>query len=327
MFEDSLGRLWVGNEGGLAVRDTSGSWHKLGREDGFTARQVFFLGQDREGTIWVGVEHGVLRLLPDGRVRPFTTEDGLAGMETNQFGFYAGAGGEVWLGTVSGLTRYDPSHRAPQVALPPVIVESAELPQRRVDFPSAGPALERTFGHLSRRASDLPRPRPGRLPCPVRGARRGWLPPRRSLSCATRTCPRAPTRCWSRQSETTEGSGRPCACRFGWCRRCGGRAGFRAAWWRSSRSQPPSATGSGCTCCAAGRRSSRGSSRRALRSCDEPTGSSAAGLTDALTELPNRRAVLERLRDQLERGSRRLGCLLITWTASSRSTTPWSCGR
>ena len=55
MCDDTGGRYFDGNAGGLAVRDPGGRWRALGRDEGFTARQVFFIGQDRDGVIWVGV--------------------------------------------------------------------------------------------------------------------------------------------------------------------------------------------------------------------------------------------------------------------------------
>ena len=72
LLEDSRGRLWAGNDAGLAVRGTDGRWRLLNDEPGFASHHVYFIGESRDGTVWVGTARGAFRFLPDGRVEPFT---------------------------------------------------------------------------------------------------------------------------------------------------------------------------------------------------------------------------------------------------------------
>jgi diguanylate cyclase (GGDEF)-like protein len=135
LCEDSSGRLWAGNDGGLAVMEADGRWRLLNGTPGFTNYSVFSIGQDSEGTVWVGTARGVFRFRPDGTVRPLMPEDGLAGYEANQNGFYCDPSGGVWIGTVYGLSRYRSADDRPNPIPPRIIVESADLRDRSLSYP------------------------------------------------------------------------------------------------------------------------------------------------------------------------------------------------
>lgn len=313
LLEDSLGRLWVGNAGGLAVREPDGRWRLLGRQDGFTARQVFFLGQDRAGAVWAGVERGVLRFMPDGTVRPFGTADGLAGLETNQFGFHAGPDGEVWLGTVTGMTRFDPFRFVPSVPPPRAVIESVELPSRRVDFPGR---LELGWGERSATfhialLSYRDRDRVG-YRARLEGLEDRWLPLTRASELRYTNLPAG------RHALMIETLGED------------GRVGetvrlpvrvvppvWRTAWFEAAVLGLLAAAAVG-----AHRLRVHVLRRRAedlehavadrtdeLRRANDELERLAS--SDVLTGVANRRAIVERLRCELGEGTRRLGCLLV----------------
>lgn len=136
-FEDSRGRLWIGDDAGMAVMETDGRWQLLNGRPGFTNHHVFNIGEDREQTIWVSTQRGMFLFRPDGRVDTFTPEDGLADWETNQHGFFCDERGELWIGTVNGLSQYNPTRRHPNTVEPRLMVESVRLPGRAVEYPQA----------------------------------------------------------------------------------------------------------------------------------------------------------------------------------------------
>ncbi|MCU0236795.1 MAG: diguanylate cyclase [Acidobacteria bacterium] len=135
IFEDSRGRLWAGSDAGLAVLETTGAWRLLNDSPGFTNHHVFFIGEDWKGTIWVNTARGAFRFLADYKVEAFTPDDGLADWETNAYGFFSDARGEIWIGTVNGLSQYNPAGRTPNTEPPRLMVESARLPKRLLEFP------------------------------------------------------------------------------------------------------------------------------------------------------------------------------------------------
>jgi diguanylate cyclase (GGDEF)-like protein len=137
MLEDGRGRLWVGTEGDLFVREPRGEWQTIKGEPGLNFSQVYFIGEDPQGTIWVGVSNGVLCIKASGQVEPFTLEEGLAGLETNQFGFLSTPDGTVWIGTVSGLSQISLDQLTTISRPVPLIVEAAELAGRVIPHPKS----------------------------------------------------------------------------------------------------------------------------------------------------------------------------------------------
>jgi diguanylate cyclase (GGDEF)-like protein len=137
IYEDSRGRLWAGNDAGLAVLEPDGRWLLLNDRPGFNNHHVFFISEDWKGTIWVNTARGVYRFLAGYRVEAFTPDDGLADWETNANGFFSDARGEIWIGTVNGLSQYNPAGRTANTEPPRLMVENVRLPSGLVEYPKA----------------------------------------------------------------------------------------------------------------------------------------------------------------------------------------------
>jgi diguanylate cyclase (GGDEF)-like protein len=135
IHEDSRGRLWAGSDAGLAVLEPDGRWRLLNDQPGFNNHHVFCIGEDWKGAVWVNTARGVFRFLADYKVEAFTPDDGLADWETNANGFFSDARGEIWIGTVNGLSQYNPAGRSANTEPPRLIVESARLPRRSLEYP------------------------------------------------------------------------------------------------------------------------------------------------------------------------------------------------
>lgn len=139
ILEDGRGRLWVGSDAGVALHD-DGRWQNLNGLPGLLDHRLFSLGEDATGSVWAGTARGFYRLISerDGfRVRPLGTEDGLPNLEANRGGFLHDRAGDVWLGTVGGLTRVRTNEPGSAVIPPRLVATAAELPRRRVLFPTA----------------------------------------------------------------------------------------------------------------------------------------------------------------------------------------------
>lgn len=128
VFEDSRGRVWIGNNGvGVVVVDGDATYGltKLAgesdallnmgaplmlsvnadqnRTDDGSLQRVFSIGEDREGNIWIGtIGGGAWRY--DGRtLRQFTANDGLT--TASVMAIYCDHDGELWLGG-TGVFRF-----------------------------------------------------------------------------------------------------------------------------------------------------------------------------------------------------------------------------
>src|SRR5262249_6262580 len=73
------------------------------RRQGLSSEFVLSLAQDRFGRVWVGTDGGGLNVLEGGRVKTYTTEQGLA--NNSVFRIYEDAAGTPWIRTDGGLTR------------------------------------------------------------------------------------------------------------------------------------------------------------------------------------------------------------------------------
>ncbi len=135
IFEDGRGRLWVGSDAGLAVLETDGRWRLLNDRPGFDNRHVYFIGEDWQGTIWINTARGVFSFFNDYKMESFTPDDGLAAWETNGNGFFCDRNGEIWIGTVNGLSQYIPANRSLNGEPPRLVIENVRMPKRLHEFP------------------------------------------------------------------------------------------------------------------------------------------------------------------------------------------------
>jgi ligand-binding sensor domain-containing protein len=62
VYEDTLGRIWIGSEyDGVAV-GAPGSWKVLTEKNGLAGYEVKVLMQDDDGTYWLGTNSGLNRV-------------------------------------------------------------------------------------------------------------------------------------------------------------------------------------------------------------------------------------------------------------------------
>ncbi|HTR04620.1 MAG TPA: two-component regulator propeller domain-containing protein [Thermoanaerobaculia bacterium] len=118
---DARGRLWVGSaRGGVARLDRPQEWPprfvSYGPAQGLSSGNTSSLALDAWGRVYVGTERGLDRLDPaTGNVQRFTADDGLPHgvIETS----LADRRGDLWFGSVEGLSRLTPQVESPR--LPP----------------------------------------------------------------------------------------------------------------------------------------------------------------------------------------------------------------
>lgn len=70
-------------------------------------RNTYLMGEDVQGNLWVGSSVGVHLVSPSGASELFTYRDGLINENTNNMAFLAEPNGDVWLGTINGIARFD----------------------------------------------------------------------------------------------------------------------------------------------------------------------------------------------------------------------------
>ncbi len=136
LFRDSRGELWIGTEAGLA-RMGRGGLTAFTRDHGLPDGVISQILEDASGRLWFGSNRGIFSAAPadfdrvmreGGRlaVTVFGTDDGMEGIECT--GGFDPAGlrtrdGSLWISTVRGLVRIDPSSLTWNQRPPPVVIE------------------------------------------------------------------------------------------------------------------------------------------------------------------------------------------------------------
>ena len=116
IFERRNKSILIGTKAGLFYVD-SDSLRKFYENDFHIDRPVYFIIEDTKSNLWFGTDNGVFKW--DGKNEEhFTTDDGLAGNETNRAAAFVDDEGNLWIGTDKGLSKYS-AHQSEEKIVPP----------------------------------------------------------------------------------------------------------------------------------------------------------------------------------------------------------------
>jgi diguanylate cyclase (GGDEF)-like protein len=113
-------RIHVDDSGHVAVR-------QYGVGDGLPSNSLSLITGDRHGNIWLGGNHGISVLHPDGVLTNYDRDSGLLWNDVNGGGFYEDADGGVFIGTSRGLSYRKPNAKDPEKRVPSTILTSASF--------------------------------------------------------------------------------------------------------------------------------------------------------------------------------------------------------
>ena len=99
---DRRGVLWIGTFGGGLIAYHDERFTLFTTKDGLPHDSVLAVGDDRDGNVWVGTDHGLSRL-QQGRFTNYGMADGLAGVSVRKV--FEDRQGTLWIGTSTGLSR------------------------------------------------------------------------------------------------------------------------------------------------------------------------------------------------------------------------------
>lgn len=124
IYEDSKGRLWVGGNNGLYLRENNGfRFITPPSIAGYVVRCVY---EDREGNTWIGTNNGLTRFNSKDTTL-FRHEEGNAASLSMNFvtTVTEDAAGKLWIGTqTGGINIYDPGSRTFSALSQPGIVNN-----------------------------------------------------------------------------------------------------------------------------------------------------------------------------------------------------------
>ncbi len=120
LTEDKFGRLWIGTAGGgihsfpIYTNQPTTKAQAYGAENGLSSENIYSLACDENGKIIVGTEQGIdhISFNESGqitRVKYYGKMDGFVGVETCQNSIFNAKDGSIWIGTIGGLCKFNPS--------------------------------------------------------------------------------------------------------------------------------------------------------------------------------------------------------------------------
>lgn len=133
---DSLGNCWAGTaRGGIfrfRLEADSLVLKGFGSEDQLTSNNIYQLAFDEAQHLWVGHEKGVDRVSLDealdiSEVKAFGYAEGFKGGETCNSAVICDSKGDMWFGTMNGLTHYRPGSGRKNTVAPKLHLEEIRL--------------------------------------------------------------------------------------------------------------------------------------------------------------------------------------------------------
>ena len=140
LAEESDGAIWVGYRDAFGISRLSFADGKprvtnYTAANGLRSEKTLFLAFDAVGRLWIGTDHGVdvfdRAVSGNAAWRHYGRSDGLIWDDCNSNAFFA-EGGDTWIGTSRGLSRYHPGLPPPNVP-PPVVFTSVKFGDQNTD--------------------------------------------------------------------------------------------------------------------------------------------------------------------------------------------------
>jgi ligand-binding sensor domain-containing protein/serine phosphatase RsbU (regulator of sigma subunit) len=138
--EDNKGNMFFGTgESGLACYDGK-MFRTISAKDGLCSNYILALTFDPvDNGLWLGTEKGInkIKLNPDlgiESIRYYGEQEGYKGIEINQNAILQDKSGQVWFGTINGLSRYNRQYDFPNVTPPKLHLSGIRLAYQTVDW-------------------------------------------------------------------------------------------------------------------------------------------------------------------------------------------------
>lgn len=133
ILRDNSGNYWFATHGGIA-RFEDGSFEAVTAADGLQDEVCYFIEQDDRGIFWIGTNKGIIRFDYDiylaeqgtGETHAFkliTQDQGLVANEMNAGASFKDSEGDLWFGSVGGVTQFDPSLEKNNLSAPEIHIQ------------------------------------------------------------------------------------------------------------------------------------------------------------------------------------------------------------
>jgi ligand-binding sensor domain-containing protein/serine phosphatase RsbU (regulator of sigma subunit) len=108
--EDKSGWIWTGTEGQgvYAISGDTVAAH-FSRQNGLLANLITLVAVDEDNNIYIGTNRGLNKYSrSEDKIFTYSGKNGFTGIETKNNAVCRDRAGDIWFGTVAGVTRYNP---------------------------------------------------------------------------------------------------------------------------------------------------------------------------------------------------------------------------
>ena len=139
LLEDKFSNIWIGTEANGIEKFDGNKFYRYTISEGLSSDMIQSMVLDANGNIWVGTNLGIDKLEQDQKgnvtsVKYFLAKAGFAGVECNPNSAYLDRDGDLWFGTATVLTRYDPSFTKPNKIVPFTHITGLKLNFDKTDW-------------------------------------------------------------------------------------------------------------------------------------------------------------------------------------------------
>jgi signal transduction histidine kinase/ligand-binding sensor domain-containing protein/DNA-binding response OmpR family regulator len=147
LFQDSRGRLWVGQKGLYVFDAPRDSFLLYPNKAGLTNEFIKGITEDGQGNLWIASSNGLTRLDPETHAfKKYNTGDGLQDLEFESNAFLKTKDGEMYFGGINGFNSFYPGAIRANSFVPPVYITGFQLSNRRVVPGAEGSPLSVDIG-------------------------------------------------------------------------------------------------------------------------------------------------------------------------------------
>lgn len=148
VYEDELGIVWIGTDGGGLNRfdPVSGEFKHYHKREGLPSATVYGILPDNQGYLWLSTNKGLTRFDPIREtMRHYDSRDGLQADEFNKNGFFRCADGQLIFGGIDGINMFYPRLIRDNPHVPPLVMNSFKILNQPVEIGNGSP-LRRSIG-------------------------------------------------------------------------------------------------------------------------------------------------------------------------------------
>ncbi|HBS87361.1 MAG: hypothetical protein A2W91_14020 [Bacteroidetes bacterium GWF2_38_335] len=129
---DTMGNVFFGTAGGGLNIYNGEKFLEITKKDGLSSNNIYTLVFDWVNNLWVGTERGLDKItfnekLEIVRIKHYGRNEGFTGVENCRNAVAVDSIGNIWFGTVSGATRYDPREDFPNNVAPKTRITKIKL--------------------------------------------------------------------------------------------------------------------------------------------------------------------------------------------------------